>query len=77
MDSSFVATFIGHNGQAALQVLESLVLLIDYGDRITVNMKDEGKSEMMGEIEKTFSSESIKISEVLGFNNIEFTFEKG
>ena len=28
VDSSFVATYIGHNGQAALQVLEPLVLLI-------------------------------------------------
>ncbi|MER2014483.1 MAG: MATE family efflux transporter, partial [Methanobrevibacter sp.] len=28
IDSSFVANFIGHNGQAALQVLEPLVLLI-------------------------------------------------
>ena len=28
IDSSFVATFIGHNGQAALQVLEPLILLI-------------------------------------------------
>ena len=28
VDSSFVATFIGHNGQAALQVLEPLILLI-------------------------------------------------
>ena len=28
VDASFVSTFIGHNAQAALQVLEPLVLLI-------------------------------------------------
>ena len=28
VDASFVANFIGHDGQAALQVLEPLVLLI-------------------------------------------------
>lgn len=28
VDASFVATYIGHNGQAALQVLEPLVLLV-------------------------------------------------
>ena len=28
VDASFVANYIGHNGQAALQVLEPLVLLI-------------------------------------------------
>ena len=43
------------------------VLLIDYGDKITVNMKDEGKREVR---------ENIKVSEVLGLNNIEYTINE-
>ncbi|AWX32785.1 MATE family efflux transporter [Methanosphaera sp. BMS] len=52
------------------------VLLIDYDDRIVVNMKDEGKREVMADIEKTFSSKNVKVSEVLDFNNIEYVFDK-
>ena len=48
------------------------ILLIDYGDKITINMKDEGKREVKKEIEKSFSQDTIKISEVMGFNNIEY-----
>ena len=53
------------------------ILLIDYDDKITVNMKDEGKREVMGYIEKTFPHDNVKVSEVLGFNNIEYTIDKG
>lgn len=49
------------------------ILLIDYGDKITINMKDEGKREVLKDIEKSFSQDDIKVSEVLGFNNIEYT----
>jgi len=52
------------------------ILLIDYGDKITVNMKDEGKKEVIRDIEKLFSQDNLKISEVLGFNNIEYTINK-
>ncbi len=52
------------------------VLLIDYDDRIVVNMKDEGKREVMSDIEKRFSSENVKVSEVLDLNNIEYVFDK-
>ena len=52
------------------------ILLIDYGDRISVNMKDEGKREVMKDIEKSFSQDNIKVSEVLGFNNIEYTINR-
>ncbi len=52
------------------------VLLIDYGDKITVNMKDEGKREVMKDIENKFQADNIKISEVMGFNNIEYTFNR-
>ena len=52
------------------------ILLIDYEDNITVNMKDEGKREVMKSIEKDFSDDNIKVSEVLGFNNIEYTINK-
>ena len=48
------------------------ILLIDYDDKITINMKDEGKREVKKEIEKSFSQDTIKISEVMGFNNIEY-----
>ena len=53
------------------------ILLIDYDDKITVNMKDEGKREVMKYIEKTFPHDNVKVSEVLGFNNIEYTIDKG
>ena len=53
------------------------ILLVDYGDKIAVNMKDEGKREVMKDIERSFSQDNIKVSEVLGFNNIEYTIKKG
>ncbi len=52
------------------------ILLIDYDDKIIVNMKDEGKREVMKAIEKSFSQDNLKVSEVLGFNNIEYTINK-
>ena len=52
------------------------ILLIDYDDKITVNMKDEGKREVMKDIEKSFSQDNIKVSEVLGFNNIEYVIDR-
>ena len=52
------------------------ILLIDYDDKITINMKDEGKREVMKDIEKSFSQDSIKVSEVLGFNNIEYEINR-
>lgn len=52
------------------------VLLVDYDDKIAVNMKDEGKREVMKDIERSFSQDNIKVSEVLGFNNIEYTIKK-
>ncbi len=48
------------------------ILLIDYGDKITINMKDEGKREVMKDIEKSYPQDNLKVSEVLGFNNIEY-----
>ena len=53
------------------------ILLIDYDDKITINMKDEGKREVMKDIEKSFSKDNIKVSEVLGFNNIEYEINRG
>ena len=52
------------------------ILLIDYDDKITVNMKDEGKREVLKDIEKSFSQDNIKVSEVLGFNNIEYEINR-
>ena len=40
------------------------VLLVDYDDKITVNMKDEVKREVMKEIERSFLQDNIKVSEV-------------
>ena len=47
----------------------------DYNDKIAINMKDEGKREVIKNIEKSFSQDRIKVSEVLGFNNIEYTIK--
>ena len=52
------------------------ILLIDYDDKITINMKDEGKREVLKDIEKSFSQDNIKVSEVLGFNNIEYEINR-
>jgi hypothetical protein len=52
------------------------ILLVDYGDKIAVNMKDEGKREVLKDIEKSFSQDNVKVSEVLGFNNIQYTIKK-
>ena len=52
-------------------------LIIDFDDKITINLKDEGKTEVMKNIEKSFSDENIKVSEVLGFNNIEYIINRG
>ena len=52
------------------------ILLVDYDDKIAVNMKDEGKREVLKDIEKSFSQDNVKVSEVLGFNNIEYTIKK-
>lgn len=52
------------------------VVLIDYDDKITVNMKDEGKREVTKDIQKDFSDDNLNFSEVLGFNNIEYTINK-
>ena len=52
------------------------ILLIDYDDKIVINMKDEGKREVMKDIEASFSQDNIQVSEVLGFNNIEYVINK-
>ena len=63
--------FDSNNGNVHVEIL-----LIDYDDKITINMKDEGKREVMKDIEKSFSQDNIKVSEVLGFNNIEYIINK-
>ena len=71
LDDIIIAIFKSNNENVSIEIL-----LIDYGDKIIVNLKDEGKREVMRNIEKDFSQENIKISEVLGFNNIEYTIAK-
>ena len=39
-------------------------------------MKDEGKREVMRDIETSFSQDNVKVSEVMDFNNIEYVFCK-
>ena len=51
-------------------------VVIDYDDEISINIKDEGKREVMKDVEKSFSQDNIKVSEVLGFNNINYTINK-
>jgi hypothetical protein len=52
------------------------LLLIDYDDKIIINMKDEGKREVMKDIEESFSQDNVKVSDVLGFNNIEYVIKR-
>ena len=63
--------FDSNDGNVSIEIL-----VIDYGDKITVNMKDEGKKEVIENIKKTFSQDNVKVSEVLGLNNIEYTINE-
>ena len=67
LDEIINTIFDSNNGKLHMEIL-----LIDYDDKITINMKDEGKREVMKDIEKSFSQDNIKVSEVMGFNNIEY-----
>ena len=70
LDKIINTIFDSNNGKVHVEIL-----LIDYGDKITINMKDEGDREVMKGIEKSFSQDNIKVSEVMGFNNIEYVIE--
>ena len=49
------------------------LLIIDYDDRISINIKDEGKQDLKNNIDAELSdNENIKFTEVLGFNNVEY-----
>lgn len=53
------------------------VLIIDYGDKVTANIKDEGKDSIFEEIKKEVDlHDSVKYSQTLGFNNIEYVMTK-
>lgn len=53
------------------------VLIVDYGDNITVNIKDEGKKNIWEDISKDIlDNKDIKFTEVLGFNNTEYVINK-
>jgi hypothetical protein len=71
LDKIINTIFDSNNGKVHMEIL-----LVDYGDKITINMKDEGKREAMNDIEKSFSKDNIKVSEVLGFNNIEYVINR-
>jgi Na+-driven multidrug efflux pump len=71
LDKIINTVFDSNNGKLHVEIL-----LIDYGDKIVVNMKDEGKREVMKDIEKSFSEDNIKVSEVLGFNNVEYVINR-
>ena len=56
-------------------IVEALV--IDYNDRISINIKDDGKSGYFEDIKKELASpESLKSIGVLGFNNMEYSINK-
>ena len=63
--------FDSNDGNVSIEIL-----VIDYGDKITVNMKDEGKKDVIENIKKTFSQDNVQVSEVLGLNNIEYTINE-
>ena len=71
LDNIINTLFDSNNGKVHVEIL-----LIDYGDKITINMKDEGKRKVMNDIEKSFSQDNLKVSEVLGFNNIEYVINR-
>ena len=53
------------------------VLIIDYEEKISINIKDEGKQNFNKNIDKELSdNKDIKFTEVLGFNNVEYTVTK-
>lgn len=52
------------------------ILIIDYEDNITINIKDEGKKEIIKNNPEFSNDEQINCSEVLGFNNIKLTLPK-
>ena len=53
------------------------LLIIDYDDKISINIKDEGKPDFNKNVDKTISdNKNIKFTEVLGFNNVEYTINK-
>ena len=53
------------------------ILVIDYDDNINVNIKDTGKEGLFDEIKKQVSDdESLKFTNVLGFNNVEYVINK-
>lgn len=53
------------------------LLVINYDDNISIDIKDEGKQNFNKSIDKVLSdNENIKFTEVLGFNNIEYIINK-
>ena len=53
------------------------LLIIDYDDNISINIKDEGKRNFNKSADKKLlDNENIKFTEVLGFNNVEYIINK-
>lgn len=52
------------------------ILIIDYDDCIIINIKDEGKREIIRDNAEFSDDEQIDSSEVLGFNNVKLTLFK-
>ena len=52
------------------------VVIIDYNDSITVNLKDEGKKDIIKDNPEFSGDDDISCSEVFGFNNIKLTIPK-
>ncbi len=52
------------------------ILIIDYDNNISINIKDEGKREIIRDNVEFSNDEHINSSEVLGLNNVELTIPK-
>lgn len=52
------------------------VLLIDYDEKISINIKDEEKREIIKNNAEFSDNDNISYSEVLGFNNVEYVIKK-
>lgn len=51
------------------------VLIINYGDTITVNIKDDGKRDIIKDNAELSSDKEIFCSEVLGLNNVKLDID--
>lgn len=71
LDGILKCIFEGNGGNVLLNIL-----IIDYDDHIIINIKDEGKRDIIKGNAEFSRDEQIDYSEVLGFNNVKLTLFK-